>query len=138
MGSAGRDSVWCPWPSCTWRPTPLKRSLGLGEVPETLFEEHRGFTSPFIGFVVAVAIGLGWGFAESYGVGLDADTGLFVLGGVAFLAALLALFAWTPGTSECKNIRINRAGSLSAASSCRPARSATRSSSLSMKPAGPP
>lgn len=83
---------------------------GPGEVPEILFEEHRGFTPAFIGFVVAVAIGLGWGFAESYGVGLDAGTGLFVLGGGAFLAALLALFAWTPGTSECKSIRIDRAG----------------------------
>ncbi len=83
---------------------------GPGQVPETLFEEHRGFTSPFIGFVVAVAIGLGWGFAESYGVGLDAGTGQFVLGGLAFLATLLALFAWAPGTSECKSIRIDRTG----------------------------
>jgi hypothetical protein len=74
------------------------------------FEERRGFTPSSIGLLVAVAVGLGWGFAGSYGLGLDARTGLSVLGGAAFLGALTAVLARTPGTSDCKSIHVDRDG----------------------------
>ncbi len=61
-------------------------------------------------FGVVLAIGNAWGFATSYDPALDVRTAIWALGVAAFISAVLALFAWAPGTSECKSIRVDRDG----------------------------
>ncbi len=75
-----------------------------------LFVERRRFTRTFMAFGVALAIGNAWGYAANYDAGLDLPTALFTLGGAAFVGGVFTLFAWAPGTSECKSIRVDRSG----------------------------
>lgn len=77
---------------------------------EILFEERRGFTRSFLGYCILLALGGIWGYAISYDPGLNLETAAWILGIVGFAVAVLALFAWAPGTSECKSIRVDHAG----------------------------